>query len=62
MSKIIRAWSKRDKGIRDNKYKITDSRILVHALDCMLAFKKSVNILTADYDLIDLQNSLIDCL
>ena len=28
----------------------------------MLTFKKNVNVLTADYDLIDLQNSLIDCL
>ena len=62
ISKIIRSWSKRDKDIRDKKYKITDSRLLVHALDSMFVFKRNVNILTSDYDLIDLQNTLFDCL
>lgn len=61
-SKIVRSWSKRDKSIRDKNYKITDSRLLVHALDSMLVFKRSVNILTSDYDLVDLQNTLFDCL
>lgn len=60
--KIVRAWSKRDKNIRDGNYRITDNRLLVHALDSMLAFGCSVNILTSDYDLIDLQISLVDCL
>ncbi len=60
--RIVKTWSKRDRDIRDNKYKITDSRMVMHAMDIMLALKTSINILTSDYDLIDLQNTVFDCI
>lgn len=62
--KLVQTWSKRDKDIIIGKDKITDGRLVIHAMDLILAFRCNVTIYTADYDVLNMQNnfysSLID--
>lgn len=58
--RLFKTWNKGDVDIRDGKYKVSDSRLIAHAMDLMFAYGMSVNILTSDYDVIDLQKNLFE--
>lgn len=57
--KIIKTWAKRDVDINNGKFKISDSRLIMHILNMMLLKRTNVHLLTGDYDLIDLSNNLM---
>ncbi len=56
--KLFYSWIKRDKDIIANKHKISDARLIAHALDWLMAFQTNVRIISADYDILDLKNNL----
>ena len=62
--KIFRAWQKRCTDIRNGGYKAVDGQLIVHAMCLMFLCRMDTNILTTDYDLIDLlynfYSSIID--
>ena len=60
--KLMSTWSKRDTDIKKGKFKISDSRLIMHALNLMFDKKSIIRIITGDYDLIDLSNNLISSL
>lgn len=60
--KLMSTWSKRDTDIKKGKFKISDSRLIMHALNLMFDKQNIIRIITGDYDLIDLSYNLLSSL
>ena len=55
---LIRSWKKRDDSIKNGTLTLTDYREVLFALVKIVTTCESAVILTADYDIVDIQNNL----
>lgn len=58
LDRLIKTWAKRNTDISNHKFSYTDAKIVVASLSMLLKYRKDIEIVTADYDLVDLQYNL----